>query len=162
MKIREIIGQLKNQSTWRLFFLGVVTLGIYLAHYVKSQTKILNQHLDNESQISEGLVSFILIISYVSVLLLIPYIFVEDGRVYDALGNLLDLVWFLLMLYWAFAVRNRMNKLLLVTKKQPQWFHGFWTFSFYVFYINYKINTLNDNFAEQSVTLENDSESLQP
>ncbi len=28
-----IVHQLKNQSTWRLFFLTVITLGIYIAHY---------------------------------------------------------------------------------------------------------------------------------
>lgn len=66
----ELVGQLKSQSTWRLVFLSLITFGIYSAHYIKRQTSRLNQHLDAERRISEGLITTILISSYVSAFLL--------------------------------------------------------------------------------------------
>ena len=76
----KILNALRSQSTWRLFFLGLITLGIYVAHYIKRQTTQMNQYLDLEKQISHTFVNIFLILSYVSVILLIPYILVEEGH----------------------------------------------------------------------------------
>ena len=144
----EIVPQLKNQSTWRLLFLSLITLGIYTSYYMRWQTKIINQHLDIESQISEGFVNFILIFAYVTALIVIPYILVEEGHPIESISDYMDTVWGILVLFWAFKARNRMNMLLGLTKDKPQWFHGLWTFLFQTFYFNYKINTLNENMGE--------------
>ncbi len=153
----EIVGQLKSQSTLRLFLLTVITLAIYTAHYIKRQTTIINRHLDTEHQISEGFVNFLLILAYVTVILIVPYVLVEEGHPIVLISNLLDNVYGILVLIWAFKARNRMNMLLAVTKQQPHWFHGLWTFLFTALYFNFKINNLNEHFAEQGAALDGDS-----
>ena len=50
-----------------------------------------------------------------------------------------------------------MNTLLAATKVEPDWFHGLWTFLFTTLYFNFKINKLNDNFAERDDALNEDS-----
>jgi hypothetical protein len=151
MSREEILSQLKSQSTWRLFFLSFITLGIYTAHYIKRQTTRMNQYLDRERQISEGFVSTILILAYVTVILVIPYVLIEEGPI-EGISNLLDAVWSILVLVWAFKARNRMNMLLSATKDQARWFHGLWTFLFTALYFNFKINTLNESLAEKGAT----------
>jgi hypothetical protein len=151
MSREEILSQLKSQSTWRLFFLSFITLGIYTAHYIKRQTRIMNQYLDKERRISEGFVSTILILAYVTVILVIPYVLIEEGLI-EGISNVLDAVWSILVLVWAFKARNRMNMLLSATKDQARWFHGLWTFLFTALYFNFKINTLNESLAEKGAT----------
>jgi hypothetical protein len=124
-------------------------LGIYTAHYIKHQTTTINQYLDKERQISEGFISSILILAYVSVILIVPYVLAEEGHPIEAVSDLLDSVWGVLVLVWAFKARNRMNMLLAATEDQAHWFNGLWTFVFQAFYFNFKINELNENFAEQ-------------
>ncbi len=153
----EIVGQLKSQSTLRLIFLTVITLGIYTAHYIKRQTTIINQYLDTELQISEDFVNCLLILAYVTAILVVPYVLVEEGHPVELISDWLDRVYGVLVLIWAFKARNRMNRLLAVTKQQPHWFHGLWTFLFTAFYFNFKINNLNEHFAEQGAALDGDS-----
>ena len=144
MHTDNIVRDLKSQGTWKLFLLSVVTLGIYTAHYIKKQTKILNQHLDRSQQLSEGFISFFLIFSYISVILIIPYIFVEEGHPIELISDLVDKVWSIIALVLAFKFRNRMNTLLNSTPGQQNWFHGAWTFFFGFLHINFKINQLNE------------------
>lgn len=151
MERDEILRALKRESTWRLFFVGVITLGIYIAHYIKRQTACLNQYLDKEKQISEGLVGTILILAYMSVILFVPSIFVEEGSPFEAIGNLLDTIWGILLVVWAFKARNRMNMLLSASKGSEFWFHGLWTFLFTALYFNFKVNTLSERFSGQGM-----------
>jgi len=98
----------------------------------------------------------------VAVILIVPYILVEEGHPVEAISDLLDSVWGILVLIWAFKARNRMNMLLSVTKNDPRWFHGLWTFLFTALYFNFKINKLNENHAEQGAPLDGDSAALHP
>ena len=151
MERDEILRALKRESTLRLFFLGVITLGIYIAHYIKRQTAIVNQYLDKEKQISEGLVWTILILTYVSAILFVPYMFVEEGHPIAIISNLAGKILVVLDLVWAFKARNRMNMLLSATKGSEFWFHGLWTFLFTALYFNYKINMLSETFSGQGM-----------
>lgn len=148
MSCRATISQLKSQSTWRLLLLSLITVWIYHAHYMKRQTRIINQQLAKEQQISDELVNVILILAYVTALLFVPYFLVEEGHPIERISDILDLVWMILSIVWAFKARNRMNMLLALTKNKTNWFHGFWTLLFTTLYFNYKINKLNDTLAE--------------
>lgn len=143
MERDEILNSLRRESTWRLFFLGLITLGIYFAYYIKRQTACMNQYLNQEKRISEELVKIILILSYISAIFFIPYILVEEGSPIEAISNLLDTVLEILLVIWAFKARNRMNMLLSATKGSEFWFHGLWTFLFTALYFNFKINKLS-------------------
>ncbi len=146
MNPEEVVKQLKSQSTLRLFLLSSVTLGIYTAHYIKGQTAILNQALDEEHRISEGFVGMILLLAYLAVALVILTLLEEQWLLAgEVISNLLDVVWSSLVVIWAFMVRTRMNALLSVTRGQEGWFHGLWTCLFTTLYFNFKINTLNEN-----------------
>ncbi len=83
-----------------------------------------------------------------NVILLVPYVLVEEGDPIEAISDSLDTIWVVFVLIWTFKARNRMNMLLAVTKDQPCWFHGLWTFLFTFLYFNFKINSLNEHYAE--------------
>ena len=68
----DIVDRLKSQGTGRLILLSLITFGIHIAHYIKRQTIIINQQLDEKHRIDESITSFILILSYMRVILLIP------------------------------------------------------------------------------------------
>jgi hypothetical protein len=124
---------------------------------MKRQATIINQYLDTEHQISEGFVNCILVLAYVTVILVVPYVLVEEGHPVEPISDALDTVLGVLMLVWAFKARNRMNMLLAVTKEEPHWFDGLWTLLFTAFYFNFKINKLNEHFAEQGTAVDGDS-----
>lgn len=152
MHSKEIAGRLKSQSTWRLLFLSLITLGIYTSHYIKRQTTIINEHLDKDREISQSIVTAILVLSYLTAILIVPYVMVEEGHPLEKVSDSLDKVWSLLVLIWAFMARNRMNALLAAAKGEPHWFHGLWTFLFAVFYFNFKINKINNDLAEPTAS----------
>ena len=43
-------------------------------------------------------------------------------------------------LVMAFVIRRGLNSLVHVPRTHPAWFHGFWTFLFGIFYLQWKIN----------------------
>ena len=68
MKNIEYIKQFKDQSTWRLLGLGLVTYGVYFAYYIKKQTSKLNLVGDSRNVISSTLVELIMFSAYISCL----------------------------------------------------------------------------------------------
>jgi hypothetical protein len=62
------------------------------------------------------------------------------------LANIADSV---VVLVWAFKIRNRMNLILEAEKTSELWFKGFWTFFFQLFYMQFKINKIRA--AEPSI-----------
>ncbi len=91
--------------------------------------------------------SVILILAYLTAILIVPYVLVEEGHPLERISDSLDNVWSILVLIWAFKARNRMNMLLALTRNEPCWFHGLWTFLSAAFYFNYKINKLNEDYV---------------
>ncbi|MEM8953917.1 MAG: hypothetical protein AAGD22_07200 [Verrucomicrobiota bacterium] len=157
----ELIADLKSQSTWKLFGLSVITFFVFTAHYMKRQTSIINDHYDHEDKISEGFVAFVLVISYLSLLFLFAYLFVDESHPIARVSNLVDRVSAVAYLVWGFKARKRMNIILCSERKTKMWFHGLWTFLFTPFYFNFKVNQLNEE-AEQALGgyADNRSESI--
>lgn len=144
MENKTFIAQLKSESTWKLFFLSVITLGIYTAHYIHRQSRILNDHLAEGDKLSKGFTGFFLIYSYLTVLILIPYLLVEEGHPIQLASDVGDRIWNLLVLILAFKFRNRMNRLQSAAPGHEHWFSGVATFFFCFLYINFKINKLSE------------------
>ncbi|HDQ04547.1 MAG TPA: DUF4234 domain-containing protein [Deltaproteobacteria bacterium] len=144
MMERQIIERLKNQSTWRLLGLSIITYFVYAAHYIYRQTKIINDYYNGTDKISDGLVNSILIFSYLSLFLFIGYLFAEDSHPIVSISKITDFISGILYIVWGFKARNRMNKILQANELSNEWFHGLWTFLFTPLYFNYKVNHLHE------------------
>lgn len=149
MKELDSITVFKDQSTWRLIGLGVVTYGVYFAHYIKKQTVKINELAREDNKISEEFVNSILAMSYISLILLFAYVAVDEGHPVETVSNILDRIWGIMLIVWGFMVRNRLNAAYEISKNNNEWFHGFWTFLFSPMYFNYKINSICEESVEQ-------------
>ena len=145
----DLIRSLKSQSTWRLFGLGVITYGVYYAHYIARQTQLINLRLNAESRIPPSFITFIRFLSYLTLGLFFCFLFVEDGHPIAIASNLLDRVWMIMILVWGFYARNRTNQLNATASNDAAWFSGLWTFLFSPLYFNYKINVLTDDQVQR-------------
>jgi uncharacterized membrane protein len=140
MKNIELIKTLKSQSTWTIFFLSMITYGVYAAYYIKEQTITINSVLDESNKISEGFINAILIVNWISLGLMIFYL---SSDVYELpILDLVDLASLIMFTVWAFMARNRINTYCSLSDNDSNWFHGVWTFLFQYLYVNYKINTI--------------------
>lgn len=142
---REMLRSLQSQSTWRLLGLGIITYGVYYAHYCARQTRILNSGLMEDRRIPAGFIGAILVLSYASLVLFFGYLFVDESHPVAIISNLADKVWIILMLAWGFYARSRINEISGITKHDAQWFDGLWTLLFAPLYFNYKVNVLNES-----------------
>jgi hypothetical protein len=147
----KIIPELKYGSTWKLFGLAFITYGVYLAHYIKAKTSVINEQCGVNERISDSFVTFIIGINYLSLALFFPYLFVEEGHPIEALSNLVDLICTVTFIVWGFKARNRMNVILSAQNNQNEWFHGLWTFLFTPLYFNFKVNKLSETVDPDAV-----------
>ena len=150
MDSRDLIEKLKEQNTWRLLGLGIITYGVYFAYYIKRQTDKINTHLDEDTAISHGFIGSIFVMFYLSAALLIAYIIVPYGHPVEAVSDFADIICGIMLLVWGFKARNRVNAVCSFNSNIKRWFHGFWTFLFTPLYFNYKVNQLNENSVEQA------------
>ena len=151
-KVVDTVKDLKKQSTWVLLILNIITLNVYGAHYIYTQSKKLNEILEEEEKISDLLQGTILLSAYI-ILIGTVLSFINYSVIYDGIANLASLILTISMIVWSFKVRNRMNKALNLQKGDFHWFHGFWTFLFPPYYFNYKINCLNEQLEGDDATL---------
>ena len=144
MESRELIEKLKDQSTWKLLGLGIITYGVYFAYYVRRQTDKINSYIDGQAAISNGFIISFFVMSYLSAALFIAYILVPYGHPVETVSDFSDWIWVIMLLVWGFKARNRINSICRFDRSSSSWFHGFWTFLFTPFYFNYKVNQLNE------------------
>ena len=142
----KITPKLEYGSTWKLLGLGIITLAVYFAHYIKKQTAVINEHCEENERISDSFVTFVIVISYVSLGFFFAYLFVDETHPIAAMDRLVDTINAInnvAFIVWGFKARNRMNVILSAKKKENVWFHGLWTFLFTPLYFNFKVNKLN-------------------
>ena len=149
MKEMQAIQQFKDQSTAKLVGLGIITYGVYLAYYIKRQTARINKIIGEEERISEGFVDSIMALSYISLILFVAYLIVDEGHPVEIVSDITDRVWALMLLIWGFKARNRIHSAYEITTEDTEWFHGFWTFILSPVYFNYKINCICGDREEQ-------------
>lgn len=147
----SIIRKLLNQSTWRLFGLGIITYGVYFAYYVKKQSKEINAVVSTDDEISSGFLNSIFVMSYTSLALFIAYMFVDEDHPIAELSKWVDLIVLIMLTIWGFKARNRVNAYCEIHSQGDFWFHGFWTFLFTPLYFNYKVNCILQDNVEQAI-----------
>ncbi len=148
MKNIESIVKFKDQGTYRLLGLGIITYGVYFAHYIKRQTVRINGKIDKQERISTRFVNAIIAMSYISLFLFFAYFIVDDGHPVERAGTLFDRVCGIMILVWGFKARNRFNSIYEISTENEEWFNGLWTFLFTPLYINYKINRICEQCVE--------------
>ena len=146
----NLIENLRSQSTWKLLGLGIITYGVYFAHYIQGQSKKINAAIESSDNISAGFINSILVMSYASLALFIAYMFVEEGHPIEGLSGLVDMIVSIMLIVWGFKARNRVNGFCNFTPESIDWFHGLWTFLFSPLYFNYKVNCILESNVEQA------------
>ena len=150
MKNMDLIEKLRSESTWKLLGLGIVTYGVYFAYYAQRQSKEINTAINSDDNISSGFINSMLVMSYVSLALLIPYLFVEEGHPIEGISSLIDMIVSIMLIVWGFKARNRVNTYCGFGAEGGVWFHGLWTFLFTPLYFNYKVNCILESNVEQA------------
>lgn len=147
-----LIEKFKYGSTLKLIFFGVITLGIYFAYYIKRQTAVINDHIEENEKISNLLVNLIIVVSYINTLLVVaPFVIVvTGGYLTDSYpitlitnSGIFDIIYSVSYIMWGVKAKNRMNKLLSAEKGSDYWFSTLWSVVFTSFYFNFKINKLS-------------------
>jgi Na+/H+ antiporter NhaD/arsenite permease-like protein len=142
---------LRTESTWRLLLLSIVTYAVYPVHFLRRLTTRLNENLPLKRQISAAFIITNFVFAYGSLLMLFVYLFLPEGHPAELASSLSNLATSVLMLVWSFKVQGRLNQFLVASGKTEFRLWWFTTFLFQWLYINYKINAVSDEEAEQSV-----------
>jgi hypothetical protein len=137
-----MIQELKSQGTWRLFGLGIITFGTYYAHYCARQSRIINKYAGSRP-IPPEFTTAVLIISYLSLALFLPYLLVDETHPVAIASDVVDKIWIVMIVIWGFLARDRVNTISAFGPGDPRRIHGVWTFLFTPLHFNYKINVLN-------------------
>lgn len=148
----DSIKTFKDQSTWRLVGLAVLSLGVYFAHYIKRQTAKINVLVGEDDAVSQDFVNSLMAISYIALILYIANIASQFLYPTHIASNIADLIWSITIITWGFMARNRLNTAYEISKENKEWFHGFWIFSFSMMYFNYKINSICKKSLEQPIS----------
>lgn len=123
------ITKFKRFSTWGVLALSIITFGIYSIYWLHSRTKVLNDI--SENPISKSFTG-ISIAFYVANIVFSFAAGVNPEL--EILSQLVNLPSSILMIVWAFKMRNRLEPIMNKS------LGGVMVFFFNVYYLNYKIN----------------------
>lgn len=136
-------GRLSNVferfTTWAVFGLSIITLGIYSVYWLYSRTRQINEFVPNP--ISQGLKYTAIVCFGCSVLA--NFVSLVDPAIGGVL-SLIGLIGTVLYIIWAFAMRNRIHAYLGIGPKDPRRLGPILTFFLSVYYLQYKINKFID------------------
>jgi hypothetical protein len=72
--MHQVVRDLREQSTWSLLGLSIITYGAYTAFYTRRQTLKLNQHLPIGEQIPWLLPNAVVALNLLSLAFFVPYL----------------------------------------------------------------------------------------
>ena len=133
----EILG-FPRFSAWWVLLLSILTLNFYTVYWLYSRTKIINRVLPKDP-IYMGMCWTFIAFYMVN----IGFAFLE---VYYA-SNLTNVVSTIMMLVWAFSLRNRLNLLAGVKSDSKLRTGPVLTFFLQSIYLAYKINQIHDRVS---------------
>lgn len=143
----DLIKNLKSQGTWRLFFFVLFTLTIYYGHYIKRQSRWINESISDENEkLSSTLVHGILVLGYLNAASSIATALYKEGLLIVLLG-VAHYAWITCLCLWSVVAGRRMNLINSAEEGSDIWFHGFWGMFFTPLYFNFKVNKLNKMLA---------------
>ncbi len=127
----DVLENFPSQSVLLLLVLNVVTLGLYGMVWLFRQAGRLHRLLPGP-QALPALAGAGLAFVAGSVILDVAAPFTHSAAL-DRLSTALDWPAVLVLLFFTFYVRNRLNRLLDTRTKDPYWFSAGWTFLFGVY-----------------------------
>ena len=142
---QDVLKALKKESTWKLFFLTVITLGLYSAFYMKRQSEVLNGYLEDDSKIGPALVKLAFLSAFLGIgLVFAPFIVPDDSlKLVETISAIDNLFYSIIVLIWGFLACTRMNYLLDAEEKgNPLRSSKWWVLLFGVFFVNFRINKM--------------------
>jgi len=137
----RLISQLSYIDTWKLIVLAVVTMGIYLAYYIRRQSAVINAISASHESIPAWLVTACQLLAFSSLALFVSHL-VTDNRMTHQADEVIGLIFNISLMAWGFAARQSMHTLLKATPNSGFWFDGLWTVLLSPLYFNYRINSI--------------------
>ena len=138
---KENIDHFSAQSVWGMIGLTLITLTFYFPFWLRKTSHVVN-HLLPTNRIGTWFFPVSIILTALNFGMVIPEILTDDNHTVMMVSKLVNRVDAVLVLVWAFKIRNRMNMILEAEKKTPLWFNAFWTLLFQMFYIQFRINKI--------------------
>ena len=123
-------------SAWGVFFLCLITLGIYAIYWLVSRTNKANALAKH--QVNQNLV-------YGYIALYVINIAVAFTSIPEVFSSIISIITFIVGLVFIFSLRASLKELINEGSNEPVHLSGILTFFFYAIYFQYKINEAIDN-----------------
>ncbi|RZD23386.1 DUF4234 domain-containing protein [Pseudoalteromonas sp. MEBiC 03485] len=123
-------------SAWGVFFLSLITLGIYSIYWLVSRTNkanMLAKHKVNQNLVYGYIVLYV--INFALAFTAIP----------EVISSIFSIITFIVGLVFIFSLRTSLQELINEGSNEPVHLSGILTFFFYAIYFQYKINEAIDN-----------------
>lgn len=135
------ILEMKRFSAWGVFFLSIVTFGIYYIYWLISRGNQINK-ISKGSQVKMNML-YIYLAFYIGSIIL-SAVAGEDTTL-DLASSLLSLIGAVFYIIGAFSFRRVIEEVASVGSNEPVKLGGILTFFFSSLYFQYKINEAIDN-----------------
>jgi hypothetical protein len=162
MKNVSFIEELKTQSTWKLFFFGVITLGVYFAYYTQNISRKLdavigdaNAIVSDDNKIPTGLTNTIFTAAWVNVLLILISYSLDADNPIVLFTNTFGIFAQIVYIVWAFKARRIIQEYCDLHQNSYMWFSGFGLVVAPPLYFNYKINAMVENIKHPNFSESN-------
>jgi hypothetical protein len=140
----QILNKLTRQSTFAIFILSILTLGLYQVYYMQTLTKLLNEELPENERIETGTIALLWAAVIVSALIRLIELFDELSPTTALFDLLLRFGVLVALSVWQFAWRKRFYAVTDTPKGHAIEFEGLYILLFGSLYINAKLNSFRD------------------
>ena len=135
-------------STWTVFALNMLSLGLYYPYWLYTRSQIINQVFAHK--IPLNLMHTVLGLFLLSLAFSIMSASQPDNLDYKMASNLFTLIYSISTLFWAFTLRDRLHKMSHANKQGGYWLNGLLIVLFQMLYLQYKINEYIDTHQSES------------
>jgi hypothetical protein len=139
VRFKDSIQVFEKFSTWYVFGLSFLTLGLYPVYWLITRSRKLNG-LKFVEPISEAYMQITATAWVLSYPVSIGEIYMMDNINYLMFSKAFALITAIMMLVWAFMFRNRLNAFLERSSEPTSKLGPVMTFLFQVLYLSFKVN----------------------
>lgn len=140
----ELAENLSYISTLRLLVYTTLSLGVYAGYYIRRQSLILNNALEDRHHINQNFVSFVFYYCWFGFFLMLGYLFSWGAyeQKLDVLTDIDAIVYGILTTFWAYQSVGRLNYLMMAEKGHQFYSGKILTIILSIYYLNYRINKI--------------------